>query len=75
VAHVAHVAEAQVSRVDEMATAILDGLTQTTAAVQHGIATPLKQVSGVLNGLRAGLDVLRKKDRPTHVEGDGSHFV
>ncbi len=75
VAHVSNVAEAQVSRVDEMATAILDGLTQTTAAVQHGIATPLKQVSGVLNGLRAGLDVLRKKDPPTHVEGDGNHFV
>ena len=68
-------ANAQITRVDEMATAVLDGLTQATAAVQHGISTPLKQVSGVLNGLRAGLDVLRKKDHPTHVEGDGSSFV
>ena len=57
-----------------MATAILDGLTQATAAVQHGITTPLKQVSCVINGLRAGLDVLRKKDRLTHFEGDGSHL-
>jgi|SRR5580698_4214608 ABC-type transporter Mla subunit MlaD len=72
---VADLAQAQVSRVDEMATAVLDGLTQATAAVQHGIASPLKQVSGVLNGLRAGIDVLRKKERPTHVEGDGSNFV
>src|SRR5215467_1894836 len=63
---VADVAQAQVARVDEMATAVLDGITQATAAVQHGISTPLRQVSGVLNGLRVGLDVLRKKDRPTH---------
>jgi methyl-accepting chemotaxis protein len=72
---VADVAQTQVARVDEMATAVLDGITQATAAVQHGIATPLKQVSGVLNGLRAGLDVFRKKERPTHVEGDGGNFV
>ena len=75
VTHVSEVAQAQVSRVDELATAVLDGITQATATVQHGIATPLKQVSGVLNGLRAGLDVLRKKDRVTHVEGDGTNFV
>ncbi len=59
--HVTDVAQAQVARVDEMATAVLDGLTQATAAVQHGIATPLKQVSGVLNGVRAGLDAFRRK--------------
>jgi hypothetical protein len=75
VAHVADIAQAQAERVDVMATTVLDGVTHATAAVQHGIATPLKQVSGVLNGLRAGLDVLRKKDRPTHVEGDGGNFV
>ncbi|HVW76748.1 MAG TPA: hypothetical protein VHB45_03990 [Alloacidobacterium sp.] len=73
--HVAGMAEAQLSRVDEMATAVLDGLTQATAVVQHGITTPLKQVSGVLNGLRAGFDVLRKKERPSHVESDGGNFV
>ena len=75
VGEVADLAQTQVKRVDEMATAVVDGLAQATAAVQHGIATPLKQVSGVLNGLRAGLDVLRKKERPTHVESDGSNFI
>jgi methyl-accepting chemotaxis protein len=75
VGEVADLAEVQISRVDEMATAVLDGITQATAAVQHGITTPLKQVSGVLHGLRAGIDVLRKKERPTHVEGDGSNFA
>src|ERR1700759_1437368 len=34
--HVSDVAEAQVVRLDEMATAVLDGITHTTAAVQHG---------------------------------------
>lgn len=77
VADVTGKAQAQATRVDEMATAVLDGVTQATATVQHGIATPLKQVSGVLNGLRAGLEVLRKKERPTHVDadGNGSNFV
>ncbi len=69
------VANAQVQRVDEMATAVLDGVTQATAAVQHGITTPLRHVAGVLNGLRAGFDVLRKKETPLHVEEDGGNFV
>ncbi|WP_158748932.1 hypothetical protein [Acidobacterium sp. S8] len=73
--HVTDVAETQVTRVDEMATAVLDGLTQATAAVQHGISTPLKQVSGVLNGLRAGLEVLRKKETPAHVGNDGINVL
>jgi hypothetical protein len=69
------IAKAQVDRVDEMATAVLDGVTQATAAVQHGISTPLRHVAGVLNGLRAGFDVLRKKESPLHVEEDGGNFV
>jgi methyl-accepting chemotaxis protein len=77
VSEVADMAQSQVSRVDEMATAVLDGLTQATAAVQHGISSPLKQVSGVLNGLRAGFEVLRRKDVSSHVEAeeDVDHFV
>jgi methyl-accepting chemotaxis protein len=73
VAGVADMAQAQVSRVDEMATAVLDGLTQATAVVQHGVTTPLKQVTGVLNGLRAGLDVLLRKDPPVRI--DDNHFI
>ena len=75
VADVADMAQAQVSRVDEIATAVLDGLTQATASIQHGITTPLKQVSGVLNGLRAGLNVLRKKEPSAHIESEENHFV
>ena len=75
VGQVANMAQAQAERIDGIATSVLDGVAQATVAVQHGIASPLKQITGVLNGLRAGMDVLRRKDRPTHVEGDGSNFV
>lgn len=75
VADVADMAQTQVSRVDEIATAVLDGLTQATASIQHGITAPLKQVSGVLNGLRAGLNVLRQKEPHVHVESEENHFV
>jgi methyl-accepting chemotaxis protein len=75
VGQVADMAQAQAVRIDEMATSVLDGVAQATATVQHGIANPLKQVTGVLNGLRAGIDVFRRKERPTHVEGDGGNFV
>jgi methyl-accepting chemotaxis protein len=75
VADVTEMAQAQVSRVDEMATAVLDGVTQATAAVQHGISTPLKQVSGVLNGFRAGFDVLRKREHVSPINPDGGPAV
>lgn len=75
VTDVAGMAQTQASRVDDMATAVLDGLTQATAAVQHGISTPLKQVSGVLSGLRAGFDTLRRKSPSRQFDEDGNHFV
>jgi ABC-type transporter Mla subunit MlaD len=75
VTEVAGMAQTQVSRVDDMATAVLDGLTQATAAVQHGISSPLKQVSGVLHGLRAGFETFRSKKPSHHADEDASHFV
>lgn len=68
-------AQAQATRVDEMATGVLDGLTHATAAVQHSVATPLRQLAGLINGLRAGIDAFRKNDRPEHVEEGGGNFV
>ena len=52
----------QTARADGMVTGALNTLAQAGAAVERGIASPLRQVSGVLNGLRAGLDTLRVKD-------------
>lgn len=68
-------AEVQVDRVDEMVTGTLDSIAYATATVQRAVATPMRQVGAVLSGLRAGLDVLRSKDRNSHAGADGDHFV
>ena len=52
----------QTARADGMVTGALNSLAQAGAAVERGIAAPLRQVSGVLNGLRAGIDTLRVKE-------------
>ncbi|AXC10369.1 hypothetical protein ACPOL_1018 [Acidisarcina polymorpha] len=52
---------AQTARVDEMVSGTLDGITHASAAIQHGISVPLRQLNGLLTGFKAGLDVLRSK--------------
>jgi methyl-accepting chemotaxis protein len=57
----------QATRVDHMVSSTLNGIGHATAAVQEGIAAPIRQLSGVLDGLRAGLGSLRRKR--THPNG------
>jgi hypothetical protein len=52
----------EASRIDGMVHGTLDQITHATHAVQHGVSVPLRQLSGILNGVRAGLNVLREKD-------------
>jgi hypothetical protein len=52
----------QTARADGMVTGALNTLAHAGAAVERGISAPLRQVSGVLNGLRAGIDTLRVKE-------------
>jgi ABC-type transporter Mla subunit MlaD len=66
---------AQAGRVDEMLTGTLNTVGHATAAVQSAVATPVRHVAGVINGFRAGFDVLRSKERTAHAEEDGDHFV
>ena len=69
-------AEVQIDRVDEMVTGTLDSIAHATATVQKAVVTPVRQVSAVLSGLRAGFDVLRSRnDHPTHAAADGDSFV
>lgn len=68
-------AQVQATRVDGMVKSTLDGLTSAVQAIEHGIAVPVRQVSGILNGLRAGVDVMRKKDLSNHLEPDDDLFV
>ena len=58
-------AQAQASRVDGMVKGTLDQLTFAVHAIEHGIAAPVRHVNGILNGIRAGVDVMRKKNPVT----------
>ena len=68
-------AAVQADRVDEMVTGTLNSVAHATATVQKAVSGPVRQVGAVLNGLRAGFDVLRSKEREVHASADGDHFV
>jgi citrate lyase gamma subunit len=70
VADVTNRAHVQASRVDGMVKGTLDGLTSAVHAIEHGVAVPVRQVNGILNGLRAGVDVLIKKTPTNHRDTD-----
>lgn len=57
----------QAARVDNIVSSTLNGIGTATAAVQEGIAAPLRHLSGMLDGLRAGLGSFRRKR--THSNG------
>jgi hypothetical protein len=70
VSDVTNRAHVQASRVDGMVKGTLDGLTSAVQAIEHGVAVPVRQVNGILNGLRAGVDVLMKKTPTNHRDPD-----
>ena len=49
---------AQTARVDEMVSGTLDGISQASTAIQHGIEVPLRHIYGIFNGLKAGFSNL-----------------
>jgi hypothetical protein len=49
---------AQMDRVDGMVTSVLNTTNDISETMQRGIKAPLREVSGLVNGLKAGLDVL-----------------
>ncbi|MDE3105894.1 MAG: hypothetical protein KGK08_12030 [Acidobacteriota bacterium] len=49
---------AQVARVDEMVTATLRATEEISTMVQTGVKVPVRQFAGLMNGLKAGMDVL-----------------
>jgi hypothetical protein len=68
-------AQAQATRVDGMVRGTLDHLTSAVQALEHGVAVPVRQVNGILSGLRAGVEVLRKKDFTNERESEEDLFV
>jgi hypothetical protein len=53
----------------------LDQLTNAVHAIEQGVAAPVRQVNGILNGLRAGMDVLREKTPTNHLDPEDDLFV
>lgn len=68
-------AHAQASRVDAIVRGTLDQLTVAVQAIEHGIAVPVRQVNGIINGLRAGVDVMRSKTPGNHLDPEDDLFV
>ena len=71
-------AQVQATRVDGMVKGTLDQLTSAVHALEHGVAVPIRQVNGILSGLRAGVEVLRKKtphEQPLETEAEQDLFV
>ncbi|MGB8535456.1 MAG: hypothetical protein WCD57_03510 [Acidobacteriaceae bacterium] len=75
VGNVTERAQVQASRVDGMVKGTLDQLTNAVHAIEQGVAVPVRQVSGILNGLRAGMDVMRKKTPTNHLDPEDDLFV
>jgi hypothetical protein len=51
-------ARAQAARVDGMVTGVLNTTTEISETLQRAIKVPVKEFSGLVNGFKAGLDVL-----------------
>jgi hypothetical protein len=67
-------AQVQAWRVDGMVKGTLDQLTLAVRVIEHGIAAPVRQVNGILNGLRAGVEVMRKREPGNHLDPDDDLF-
>jgi hypothetical protein len=50
--------QAQVSRVDGIVSSALNTTSEISESIQRGIKIPVREVTGLVNGLKAGLDVL-----------------
>lgn len=51
----------QVARVDGMVTNVLDTTSHISASVQNAVRTPVREINGIINGFKAGIDVLLGK--------------
>jgi methyl-accepting chemotaxis protein len=58
---------AQVARVDGMVTSVLNSTSEITDSLQRAMKVPVREFNGLVNGLKAGIDVLvgRARGRDT----------
>jgi methyl-accepting chemotaxis protein len=64
---------AQAARVDDMVTSVLNTTTNIASTIQKGVQVPVTQFSGLMNGLKAGLETLfGNGKRPRHPNHDAT---
>ena len=63
---------AQVNRLDGMVTTTLNATSDLASAVHHGITVPVREVAGVVAGVKAAMDVLVGRVKPFGAYGQGS---
>ena len=70
-------ARSQVDRVNGMVSSTLDTTTDVVSTLERGIRAPIREVSGLVAGLKAGLDVLttRRPRAATGMDGVPSHMA
>ena len=49
-------ANAQINRVDHLTTGAIDAVDHASKAIENAVAVPVKHVSGLINGLKAGVE-------------------
>ena len=75
VGDVAGRARAQAQHVDGMVQGTLDSISQAGDTIQRGLALPVRQLNGIVNGLRAGWNVICQKTPPRYGRGtEGDRF-
>jgi len=57
----------QVERADEMVSATLDGVQEITTTMQRAVMVPVKQIAGLMNGLKAAVEKLTGSKFPRSV--------
>ena len=55
---------AQAVKVDDMVSAVIGGVAHAGATIQSGVTRPVRRVSALWNGIRAGLGELKSRERP-----------
>src|SRR5207253_9132532 len=58
----------QVIRVDELVSRTIDKVEETTEMMQHSVLTPMKQLTGIVQGLSVGVGAFLNRKRKAAVE-------
>lgn len=67
--------DVQVRRVDEMVTATFNAVNQASRAIENAVAAPARRVTGVINGVRAGVEAFVGKKKPPSANGTNGSAV